>query len=53
MKKLFLYPLMLFIAFCFSGCNDADYCNECEGLCCYKDFSSPVELNDEIELDMD
>ncbi|HBN05050.1 MAG TPA: hypothetical protein DD434_04570 [Bacteroidales bacterium] len=53
MKKLFLYPVLLCLTLCFSGCNDADYCNECDGLCCYKEFSSPTKLNEDIELDMD
>lgn len=53
MKKLFLYPLVLCFIFCFYGCEDKDSCNDCEGLCCYKDFSSPIELSDEIELDLD
>jgi len=53
MKKLFLYPLMLCIAFCFYGCEDNYSCIECEGLCCYKEFSPPMALNDEIELDLD
>ncbi|MFV0599790.1 MAG: hypothetical protein ACK5M0_08745 [Bacteroidales bacterium] len=53
MKKRFFYTLSAFIIFCFYGCEDTDYCNECDGLCCYREFSSPIELNDPIELDMD
>ena len=53
MKKLFLYPLMLCIALCFSGCKDKDSCKDCIGCCSYNSFSPALELIDEIELDLD
>ncbi|MDD3286107.1 MAG: hypothetical protein PHI14_01255 [Bacteroidales bacterium] len=53
MKKRIFYTLYIFLIIGFYGCEDVDYCNDCEGLCCYRDFSSPKELKESIELDMD